>query len=401
MAVDVTVAGAGGEYMETVTIVEWRAAVGDTVDEGAPIAVVETAKAATDIEAPAAGTLTHILKEVGDDVAVGEVIARISDGTADTAPPHEPPSPAQTTTPLVALQPRRPAGGRVVASPLARRTAKDLGVPLDGLKGTGPGGRIKRRDVLAAAPRRTAGEPVGPEPLILLHGFGADNLVWPPLLLHLDGVTPAPFALPGHGESGAAITPPSLEGLAEDVIETLTREGATDGHVVAHSLGGAVALELAALGAMSMRSLTLIAPAGLGPHINGPFLNGFTQADSVEGLTPWLRLLFSAEGSVPEGFARALHRRRPEPVRAAQRALARALFANGTQIFGRRRVFDTLAFPVRVIWGLEDQIIPQSHGDGLPGHVAVHRLKGVGHLPHIEAPATVARIVGETIRSAS
>ncbi|MEO1103064.1 MAG: lipoyl domain-containing protein, partial [Pseudomonadota bacterium] len=66
MAVDVTVAGAGGEYMETVTIVEWRAAVGDTVEEGAPIAVVETAKAATDIEAPAAGTLTHILKEVGD-----------------------------------------------------------------------------------------------------------------------------------------------------------------------------------------------------------------------------------------------------------------------------------------------------------------------------------------------
>ncbi|MEM8855583.1 MAG: biotin/lipoyl-containing protein, partial [Pseudomonadota bacterium] len=217
MGVDVTVAGAGGEYMETVTIVEWRAAVGDHIAEGAPIAVVETAKAATDIEAPAAGTLTHIMKEVGDEVAVGEVIARISDGMPEIEtlqPPAAPSAPAKTTPPAPAPAPRRPAGRRIVASPLARRVAKDLGVSLDGLTGTGPGGRIKRRDVVAAASRHKAAQPAGAEPVILLHGFGADTLVWPPLLLHLDGVSPVALALPGHGESAQPVTAPSLESLA-------------------------------------------------------------------------------------------------------------------------------------------------------------------------------------------
>ncbi|MEM8856519.1 MAG: alpha/beta fold hydrolase, partial [Pseudomonadota bacterium] len=309
--------------------------------------------------------------------------------------------PAETTPAPPAPALRRPAGRRVVASPLARRVAKDLGVSLDGLTGTGPGGRIKRRDVVAAAPRHKAAQPAGAEPVLLLHGFGADTLVWPPLLLHLDGVSPVALALPGHGESAQPVTTPSLESLAEAVAQSVEREGAAAGHVVAQSLGGAVALELAAIGALTMRSLTLIAPAGLGPHINGPFLDGLTQAETVEGLAPWLALLFGADGSVPEGFARALHRRRPGPVRAAQRRLAQTLFPHGTQVFDRRPVLADLAIPVRVIWGLEDQIIPQSHADGLPGHVAVHRLKGVGHLPHVEAPGTVARIVKETIRSAS
>jgi pyruvate dehydrogenase E2 component (dihydrolipoamide acetyltransferase) len=57
--------------------------------------------------------------------------------------------------------------------------------------------------------------------------------------------------------------------------------------------------------------------------------------------------------------------------------------------------------PVRVIWGLQDRILPARHADGLPGRVAVHRFARVGHLPQLEARDEVAAIVAQTIASAT
>jgi pimeloyl-ACP methyl ester carboxylesterase len=57
--------------------------------------------------------------------------------------------------------------------------------------------------------------------------------------------------------------------------------------------------------------------------------------------------------------------------------------------------------PVRVLWGQQDRILPVRHADGLPGHIAVHRFAGVGHLPHVEAEAQVARIVVQNMASAT
>jgi pimeloyl-ACP methyl ester carboxylesterase len=66
-----------------------------------------------------------------------------------------------------------------------------------------------------------------------------------------------------------------------------------------------------------------------------------------------------------------------------------------------RHLLNDLTMPVRVLWGQQDRILPVRHADGLPGHIAVHRFAGVGHLPYVEAEAQVARIVVQNMASAT
>lgn len=155
MASDIRIVGAGGEYMESVTVVDWAVSLGDQVRQGDVVVVVETAKAATEVEAPSSGVLNEIVAHVGDEVAIGAVLGRITnDGEASD---H-----ASADTPEAVLQPvaevapaetaeapvQRPrSNGRIFASPLARRIAKSLNIDLARVDGTGPNGRIKRRDV--------------------------------------------------------------------------------------------------------------------------------------------------------------------------------------------------------------------------------------------------------------
>jgi len=113
------------------TIVRWLKAEGDAVQRGEEIVEVETDKATVGYEAEVAGTLS-IRQPEGAVVAVGAVIAEID---------------AEARAAVSA-----PAGaGRVKASPLARRLAQELGVELAGLHGSGPHGRVIKRDVMAAA----------------------------------------------------------------------------------------------------------------------------------------------------------------------------------------------------------------------------------------------------------
>ena len=91
---------------------------------------------------------------------------------------------------------------------------------------------------------------------------------------------------------------------------------------------------------------------------------------------------------------------RPE-VRERLAAVADTFFPDGTQVLDLRHLFDDLRLPVRVLWGQQDRILPVRHTDGLPGHVAVHRFAGVGHLPHVEAQAEVAWLVVQNIAAAT
>ena len=90
---DITLSSVGGEYMESAVLVEWHAAEGARVAAGDVVAVVETAKAATEIEAPAAGVL-RILVSQGEEVAVGTVLGRVGEAAPEGAaiPPVETPA---------------------------------------------------------------------------------------------------------------------------------------------------------------------------------------------------------------------------------------------------------------------------------------------------------------------
>lgn len=153
---------------------QWPIEVGSSFSSGDVIAIIETDKAVVDVEAEADGTLVHIVAKDGQEVAIGDPIALIAgpgetvddiDATlaslgvstsapdtpaaATSAAPQGEPSPAPEPV-STAVDDASASHGRLFASPIARRLAKEAGIALAGITGTGPGGRIRRRDVEAA-----------------------------------------------------------------------------------------------------------------------------------------------------------------------------------------------------------------------------------------------------------
>jgi pyruvate dehydrogenase E2 component (dihydrolipoamide acetyltransferase) len=138
-----------------VVIVRWLKVAGDGFRRGEPLLEVETDKALVVYEAEGDGTLEEILVSEGEPAAVGQPIARLAGATAVTA---EPPPVRHATNGSAE------SGGRPNATPVARRTAVELGLSLHDVAGTGPGGRITRADVQragASAPARPAGDARG------------------------------------------------------------------------------------------------------------------------------------------------------------------------------------------------------------------------------------------------
>jgi pyruvate dehydrogenase E2 component (dihydrolipoamide acetyltransferase) len=160
---------------ETGKLLAWRKQEGDRVTKGEPLLEIETDKAVVEVEAPADGILAGIKAAVGADIPVGQTIAWIvAPGeappveSASTAPTARAGSHAKTESPHAATTPastltHAPASSAgVKTSPKARRLAKELGVDLATVRGSGPGGEILAADVQAAsAPASGAEEKSG------------------------------------------------------------------------------------------------------------------------------------------------------------------------------------------------------------------------------------------------
>jgi pimeloyl-ACP methyl ester carboxylesterase len=163
---------------------------------------------------------------------------------------------------------------------------------------------------------------------------------------------------------------------------------------VGHSLGGALALALADIRAHRVASLTAIAPAGLGAQIDGATIAGLVRATRSESLGPWLKRLVADPTLITEDFARAAMTSRQDPaLRAAQTAMAEALFPDSTQAFDLRPALSRLTCPAQLIWGRQDSVLPMTQALVAEGEVGIHLLTGAGHMPHIEVPDRVARLV--------
>lgn len=161
-------------------IVTWKKSVGDRVERGDILLVVESDKADMDVESFEEGILANILVGDGNNAPVGSAIALIAETEAEIAQAQsrtpQPAAPAATKSTPVEISetssqvptnghpPGSAAqdnGGSVAVSPNARRLARELGVDLAGISGSGPGGRIVGEDVQAAA-KRSPGVPAAP-----------------------------------------------------------------------------------------------------------------------------------------------------------------------------------------------------------------------------------------------
>ena len=134
------------QAMEKGTIGEWLKREGDRVEKGEPILRIDVDKASFELEAERSGYLRKILHGEGETVEVGKVIAYISD-SMDEEIPEEKPITVEEAKPLKAKEAEEVV--EVRASPLAKKLAREKGIDLSKVKGSGPGGRILAKDVLA------------------------------------------------------------------------------------------------------------------------------------------------------------------------------------------------------------------------------------------------------------
>ncbi len=159
-----------GYDMREGTVVRWHKQEGETVNRGEVIADIETDKATVEFEAYTGGVLGRIIAEAGVAVPVGELIAIITEpgesvpeapvpAAAPAAVPAPTPAPTREPAAATPASAAAPADGEVRASPIARRLARERGIDLALVTGTGPNGRITERDLENYQPPAAAPEP--------------------------------------------------------------------------------------------------------------------------------------------------------------------------------------------------------------------------------------------------
>ena len=243
---------------------------------------------------------------------------------------------------------------------------------------------------------RYADRGFGDSVVLLLHGFGGDLDNW---MFNLDSLAEKhrilALDLPGHGQSVKTNVDPSLSGMATFVRKFLDVLSVSSVHVVGHSMGGAIAMQLASDSPETVKSLGLICSAGLGPDINSDYLRGFVEAQSQQELKLVLEQLFADESLVNLQLVNdLLNYKRIDGVEATLNALSETLISAGEQTFLTDNIVAS-GIPVLVIWGKQDRIIPVSHAQNFSAAggycVEVEIFDSAGHMVQMEKAYEVNR----------
>ncbi len=344
-------------------VVQWLRQPGASFAQGDELLEIETSKITNVVEADAPGTLSRIVAPEGTTLPIGALLAVI-------APPETPAAEIDAfVSRFVVVE---PADTGEEAAAVAPREVEALGRTLRCLE-LGSGG----------------------VPLLLLHGFGADLNTWmfnQPAFC--EGRRTLALELPGHGLSSKDVGKGDATFFTDAIEAALAALGAERVHVAGHSMGGALAIVLASRRPERVASLTLLAPAGLGPEINGGFIDAFVGASRRREAVAALQMLVRDPSSISRAMVEEFLRyKRLDGVPRALETVARAWFPEGRQAVDVRDALRALVMPVQVIWGRDDRIIPAAHADAAPPQARVHVLEGVGHLPHMEKAGEVNRLI--------
>ncbi len=405
-----------GETMEQGTLRSWLVKPGVAFKRGDVIAEIETDKTVVELPALEDGVVETFIAGEGDVIAVDGALAELEGEPSSGPSGHLLPRGEKGSAARLAPSPisgeggRRPDEGprqsaRTPASTAARKLARKNGFDLASIPATGRNGRVQGWDVKAALTSHSTvsaaaalhfsirGEGTA-MPLVLLHGFGGDKDGWlnlaVPFAQHRKVIS---LDLPGHGGSFAHPAV-GFEAMAAAVLATLDQIGMERAHLVGHSMGGGVALALAVAKPSQVASLTLFAPAGIGIDINARLLTAYAAATSEAEVALIIDQFFGADAKIPRGLAAsiAVARKAPGVIDGLRRAAAGMLDGVQQRVLPMDRIA-ALDMPIRVIWGEDDRLLPMTHARRLPGVVAVHRYRRVGHMPQIEIGRDAVRIV--------
>ena len=215
--------------------------------------------------------------------------------------------------------------------------------------------------------------------LLLIHGFGADRLSWlavAPQLFDVASVWAVEYA--GHGTAGNDAGDGSATAIATAIRSAIDGQ-LTRPHVVGHSLGGTLALHLAAMMPDNLSSLLLLAPAALADDIDASFVSAIPELDDPVIALDLLKRLVSRKTLVTLRMAEAMVAGLGSTGRRdALRCISKALKTSTPPAFPPPVPYD-------ILWGAEDAIASPP-AEGLP---QLQIIDDVGHLPHIEAATKV------------
>lgn len=231
----------------------------------------------------------------------------------------------------------------------------------------------------------------GTEAVILIHGYGGHLGTWmfnqQPLANKRRVIA---IDLPGHGESSKNVGAGTLEFLAESVTAMMDEVGIESAHLVGHSMGGAVAMQIASATPQRVLSLALIASAGLGREINANYLRNFATSGSRREMKACLEQLFASSELVTRQLVdETLKFKRLDGVENALTHIAANLLEGEEQRRSFRDQLSGLGKPVLVLWGSEDKVIPAAHATEMPDMVQTRIVDGTGHMVQMEAAADI------------
>jgi pyruvate dehydrogenase E2 component (dihydrolipoamide acetyltransferase) len=355
-----------GLSMEQGQVNGWLKAVGEKVSKGDEVLDVETEKISSGVECAFDGTLRRQIAQEGDTLPIGALLGVVADEAASDADIDAAVETFQRDFVPLTTEAGE-AGPQPEKATIGGRTVRYLKI--------GEGGT----------------------PVLLIHGFGGDLNNW--LFNHADLAahrTVWALDLPGHGESSKAVETGSVDELADSVIAFLNDRGIDCAHVVGHSMGGVVAMTVAAKAPERFASLALIASAGLGEEIDREYIEGFVAGTSRNALKPHLAKLFAAPSLVTRQLVEDIVKyKRLEGVQETLQKIAALAFEGGAQRRIYRDRLAALAPRTLVIWGAEDRVIPAKHAQRLPEGVRVQVFDGKGHMVQMEAASEVNRLLDE------
>lgn len=421
-----------GLAMKTGLIVEWLKQAGQPVQHGEPIVEIESEKATNEVEAPVSGIMRWIEVKEGEHAPVGAALAVITEAGEELSDEQvaallredaeakrqraealskQRTAPRASTTGTSAGAVRAPtgAGGRVNASPAARKLAQELGVDLATVAGTGPGGMVGREDVQRAAEEAKAppaeeveerdvnvggvaihylvAGPAGAPRVVFVHGLGGSLATWSlNLPAFAERFRICALDLVGAGTSGKPAMDYSVNSLAGFLASFLDTLGADWQRVslVGHSLGGAIAIAFASRYPERVERLVLVDSVGLGPEISGEVIDLIRAEPTPEGLRAELTHFFAHAELVQQALVDELYQQRLLPgARDALLATTEAAFGGNRQRLDLRETLAALPNEVLVTWGDADNVIPAAHAGAAPKS-RVEIFEACGHCPHIE-----------------
>jgi pyruvate dehydrogenase E2 component (dihydrolipoamide acetyltransferase) len=353
-----------GLSMDEGTVNRWLVSEGDTVQPAMAVVEVASDKIAGSLEFPTPGILRRRVAGEEEVLPVGALLGVVAE--ADV-------SDAEIDSFVAEFQSRFVPG-----------------VSEEDKVASGPETVTVNGRTLSYLRRGESGDAV-----LLLHGFGGDKNNW--LFNHeVLAATHVVYALdlPGHGASDKIIGDPNLDGFAKTIIGFADALQLKDFHLIGHSFGGLTAMAVALKSPDRVRSLTLIASAGLGGEIDAEYVRGFARTNSRKELKALAGRLFANEELVTRQLVEDLLRfKRLDGVQNALESIASGFLDGDRQRIILSPEVAKLGKPIRIIWGAQDRIIPASHSNAFGASAKVCLFPNAGHMVQMEAANEVNRIL--------